>query len=331
MNDASGDAWLRIAMTPGLGPKGYAALLRVLYEHGMDLANFFALSPAAQRALWEEAGQRASTLRRVLPDLSAIPSSADIRSVKNALLSADCHWVGAESPIYPRRLKGDLTSPPPVMFWQGNLSLLDSHPTVGIVGTVSPSRGGQKSARALGHILGESGWVVVSGLARGCDQAGHLGALEAGGSTAAFLPQGILTLPLPPEMRVFEHQPNFLLLSPWPPLAGWGGSYAVRRDTLIAEVSDGLIAVEMTAHSGGTRHTVNAARDRQRPVWTLAHEGPVPVSARGNAMLIRTGAHALRLGPKNELRDEDLRALMTKLKQELSRGKRRRAMQLEMF
>jgi len=267
-----------------------------------------------------------------MPEFNSIPTAGEVEAIGAALVEHHCRWIGFEHPQFPRRLLGPFSPlPPPVLFWLGDLSLLDRSPTAGIVGTTSPSRGGTNAARALGHTLGEAGWCVVSGLAKGIDQAGQRGALDAGGATVAFLPQGILKFEMPSLLREFEGCENFLIFSTWPPNAGFSGSWAVRRDALIAEASDGLIAVEMSGRGGGTKHTVGFARERQRPVWTLRH-ARVPREALGNEWLMRTGASAIAMDDQFNLSEESLGALMKQLKEELTRGRaRRRVMQLEMF
>lgn len=322
-------------MTPGLGPKGYGALLETLAGAALDIEGFLALPRARGKALWHEADQRLNgnsrSVRAALPALEAIPTASEVAEIGERLAAMDCHWIGAEDPRFPRRLRDELAPPSPVLFWIGELSLLDHSPTVGIIGSSSPSRGGARIARTLGQALGEAGWMIVSGMAKGIDQAGHRGALESGGSTAAFLPQGMLDYRVAPMLREFAHQEQFLILSSWPPTAGWSGSLAVRRDVQIAQAADGLVAVEMSARGGGTRYTVNFARERQRPVWTLQYPR-IPRQALGNTWLLRTGAKPIALDARQAVEDESLKALMAQLKKELAQGrKRRRAMQLEMF
>ncbi|MCB1246593.1 MAG: DNA-protecting protein DprA, partial [Acidimicrobiia bacterium] len=60
-------------------------------------------------------------------------------------------------------------------------------PTVGIVGSRSATRYGLDLAYALGERAAVSGWVVVSGLARGIDGAAHRGALSASGACIGVL------------------------------------------------------------------------------------------------------------------------------------------------
>ena len=85
------------------------------------------------------------------------------------------------SPGYPDRLAQDI-EPPALLFWQGQLDILNRHPTAAIVGTRSCSNYGREVAFELGQSLAAAGVAVVSGLAVGIDTAAHKGALSAGGA-----------------------------------------------------------------------------------------------------------------------------------------------------
>ena len=75
---------------------------------------------------------------------------------------------------YPAPLL-DLDAPPPVLFAQGDLGLLDA-PAVAVVGTRSCSEDARSGAERIAGDLAAAGVVVVSGLALGIDAAAHAAA-----------------------------------------------------------------------------------------------------------------------------------------------------------
>jgi DNA processing protein len=169
---------------------------------------------------------------------------------------------------------------------------LPGGPAAAIVGTRHPTLDGARTARELGALLARHGVTVVSGMARGIDQAGHAGALDAGGRTVAVLGTGFgvdyprrdgplrdaiagagglvseLLPGTPPQ------KPNFL----------W-------RNRIISGLADVTVVVEGRAGSGAL-HTARMAAAQGRDV--LAVPGPVRApTSRAPLDLIRDGAQPL--------------------------------------
>lgn len=139
-------------------------------------------------------------------------------------------------------------------------------PSIGIVGTRRPSSHGLAAARQIAYQVAQAGWCVVSGLARGIDEAAHWAALEAGGVTVAVLPS-----PAPLGVRAGAKglaqriQESGLLLSDraeHTPPAAW--SFAARNH-LLAALCDGLIVVEAPLGSGALM-TADSATEFGLPV-----------------------------------------------------------------
>src|SRR5262249_37726076 len=69
--------------------------------------------------------------------------------------------------------------PPPLLWVVGDPALLTRR-SVAVVGARVASAAGRRFARELAAGLGQAGYVVVSGMARGIDAAAHEGALPFG-------------------------------------------------------------------------------------------------------------------------------------------------------
>ena len=124
-------------------------------------------------------------------------------------------------------------------------------PAIGIVGTRQPSAHGLASTRAIAATCVAEGWVVVSGAARGIDEAAHEAALSAGGRTIGVLPS-----PAPGGLRQGARRLGGQMVSagalisdrpPGTPPAAWS---FVARNSLLAALTDGLIVVEAPEGSG---------------------------------------------------------------------------------
>ncbi len=79
---------------------------------------------------------------------------------------------------YPHSFRSDRYAPA-VIFYKGNLAVLNHTPIVCIVGTRAASPYGIRLAHEIGFTLARVGITVVSGLAVGIDTAAHRGAIDA--------------------------------------------------------------------------------------------------------------------------------------------------------
>ena len=87
-------------------------------------------------------------------------------------------FVAVNESEYPAPLRA-IADPPPLLAVSGQLVTL-TRPAVAIVGSRNASAAGQKIAARLARELGEAGFVIASGLARGIDAAAHRGSLTTG-------------------------------------------------------------------------------------------------------------------------------------------------------
>ena len=185
-------------MTADLPPAAYAAALAA-FPH-MSIHRLGALlrnHPPAEAYSIAVGDRRPSGLiQRVLDDADV--SAAWRRAGRSALLEntwARCTQLEVQVLVhgsvgYPALLLDD-PLPPPVVFAQGDLGLLDGR-RVAIVGTRNATAAGRDTATTLGHQLALANVHVVSGLARGIDACAHRGALQsdAGGRPIAVVASG---------------------------------------------------------------------------------------------------------------------------------------------
>ena len=169
---------------------------------------------------------------------------------------------------------------------------LPTGPAVAIVGSRRPTLEGVRVARELARQVANHGITVVSGLARGIDQAAHLGALDADGATIAVLgtgfdvdyPRGDGTLRAAVAAAgglVTEYLPG---TPPRPQHFLW-------RNRIVAGLADLTVVVEGGARSGSLQ-TARLAAAQGRDVWAVPGPLRAPSSAAPLA-LIRDGAHVV--------------------------------------
>jgi len=189
--------------------------------------------------------------------------------------------------IYPPMLRR-LHKPPIVLFYRGNLSLLERCPKVAIVGTRRATSYGISVAEKLGYVLSQAGVPVVSGLARGIDVSSQKYAAERG-LAIAVLGNG-LDIYYPYKNRKVQETiaEKGLLLSEYPcGTRGTKWSY-VARNRIIAALSSLVVVVE-SPERGGSIHTAEFAMELGIPV--AAVPGDIfRITSKGTNALIADGA-----------------------------------------
>lgn len=260
-------AWLRLIRTESIGPVTFRQLL-----------NRFGSAEAALDAL-AKISRRAG--RPVMP-ISAARAEDEIAG----LTSYGARLVAQGEPGYPAHL-GHIAGAPPLLTIAGG-ERLDWARTVGIVGARNASTAGTKMTRLLAGELGECGYNVVSGLARGIDAAAHRASLKTG--TAAVLAGGLDRI-YPDENIPLAHDildNGGALLTEMP--LGWEPRSRdfPRRNRLVAGVSLGIVVVEAAKRSGSLI-TARLALEQNRDVFAVPGS-PLDPRAEGGNHLIQQGA-----------------------------------------
>lgn len=186
---------------------------------------------------------------------------------------------------YPRRLD-DLKDPPTLLRVWGEVP---SGEAVAIVGSRAADRQGLRVARELSSQLAAVGVTVVSGGARGVDQAAHLGALEGGGGTVMVLgcgldveyPRGSTEL----RRRVAE---SGAVVSELPDDAKPRPGHFPRRNRIVAALAQATVVVQAGERSGALV-TARLARGLGRPVLAVPGQ-PAAALTRGTHSLLKSGA-----------------------------------------
>ena len=190
------------------------------------------------------------------------------------------------SPSWPAEL--DLIEAPPGTLWaRGRVELLARTPRAAVVGTRAPTPYGEAQAARFARALARAGVCVVSGLARGIDQAAHRAALEAGGPTIAVLGSGVAR-PWPGGEVAERVLAEGLLLSELEPEERPRPRHFPLRNRLISGLSEAVVVIE-AAPASGSLITARWAADQGRDVFALPGRVDHPM-ARGTHRLIREGA-----------------------------------------
>lgn len=162
-------------------------------------------------------------------------------------------WVVSRGDAeYPKRIKSGLKNSAPVVFYGcGDPELLESG-GLAIVGSRHVDPNLVEYTENIGRLAAKSHITVVSGGARGIDQASMRGALQAGGCVVGVLADGLGQLALNRDSREFLMNKQLVLISAYDPGAGFNVGNAMNRNKTIYALADAALVVSSDFETGGT-------------------------------------------------------------------------------
>src|SRR6202008_231552 len=118
--------------------------------------------------------------------------------------------------------------------------------------------------------------TIISGGARGIDQSAMSGVLEAGGTAAGVLADGLERSALNRDHRSYLRDRQLVLLSPYDPQAGFNIGNAMQRNKLIYALADAALVIQADHGKGGTWAGATEQLDKLRlvPIYVLPKAQP---------------------------------------------------------
>ncbi len=269
-------AWLRLSLTPEIGPATLRKLLerfglpeQVLHASYHSLTQIVAPAVAERLRHSDEAQQTA------------------VAATFAWLEQPDQHLLTLADKNYPQHLL-EIADPPPLLYLKGRMELLQQ-PGLAIVGSRHATTQGIGNAEAFARTLSSAGLTIISGMALGIDSAAHYGALEGTGSTIAVIGTGI-DLVYPARNRELAHRiaQQGLIVSEFPLGSKALAHHFPRRNRIISGLARGVLVVEAAAASGSLI-TARQAGEQGREVFAIPGSIHSPL-AKGCHLLIKQGA-----------------------------------------
>ena len=262
---------LRLIRSRRVGPATYH---RLIAEHGTASAALDALPKIAS-----DAGVKS---------YEACPADVAEHEIEaGTRLGARLLLLGTQE--YPTHL-AEIEDAPPLLWCLGDPEHAQ-RPAIAMVGARNASSLGLRMARKLAVELGEAGYVIVSGMARGIDTACHKAAIETG--TIAVLAGGVDNIyPRENAELAAKIAANGLRLSEMPIGLSPQARHFPRRNRIISGLAQAVIVVEGAAKSGSLI-TARDALDQGREVMAIPGH-PFDARASGCNILIRDGATLVR-------------------------------------
>jgi DNA processing protein len=260
--------WLRLSRTDNVGPITFYKLIE---RYGTAAKALEALPELSKK------GGRKKPL--IAPDMSKITREYE------ALQKLGGDIICAGEAAYPLALAAT-DDAPPVLSYIGDITLARS-PCFAMVGARNASLNGRKFATKLAKELGQSGQIIVSGLARGIDTSAHEGALATG--TIAVVAGGIDIVYPRENTDLYEQIKQRGLIFAESPLGMEPiARHFPKRNRIVSGLSTGVVVIEATFKSGSLI-TARMAGEQGRDVYAVPGY-PLDPRAAGPNKLIQDGA-----------------------------------------
>lgn len=167
---------------------------------------------------------------------------------------------------FPQKLKY-IDDNPVIIYYKGNFDCIKNNKSIALIGTRNPSNEGIETSYCLGNILCQKNYVIISGLAVGCDTWAHKSVIDNNKSTVAVMPCGLNNIYPKQNEELFNNiiRNKGCVISEYEPDEKPKKYQFIERDRLQSALSDGVILVEASINSG-SMHTVEFAYNQNKIV-----------------------------------------------------------------
>lgn len=166
---------------------------------------------------------------------------------------------------FPQKLN-ILLDKPDKIYYKGDIDIINNNKCVAIVGSRNCSELGLRLAYQTAEIAVSKGFVVVNGLALGCDVEALKGALARKGKCVAVMPCGLEQIQPKANQYIADEiiENGGCIVSEYAEGTPIQRYNYVKRDRIQSGISDGVIIIEAEEKSG-TMHTADfAVRQKKR-------------------------------------------------------------------
>ena len=266
--------WLRLTLIPEIGPTRGKKLLEKFGQPGKVLA---------------------ASLREIASVVGDLPAQAIDQQRKGVDLDMQLRLIEKyhvrvitqDDSAYPVNLK-NIFDPPLVLFLRGKMIPEDDF-SIAIVGTRMATIYGMNIARKISGQLGQRGFTIISGGARGIDTAAHQAALGINARTIAVVGCGLDVVYPKDNTRLFEQiiQRGALISEFTMGTLPLRQNFP-RRNRIISGLSVGVVIVEAPSRSGALI-TASSALEQGREVFCVPGQAN-SFNMKGSHQLLREGA-----------------------------------------
>jgi len=176
----------------------------------------------------------------------------ELKKLNEYLTKSEISVVTLIDDDFPVALR-EIPDPPAVLYYYGDLNLVDSTHIIGVVGTRKPTYYGKTTTeKFVRTLVGEAGFVTVSGLAYGIDSEVAKRTLEQKGKHIAVLGSGLKNLYPASNINLAEKivDSGGLVITEYFPTVKPAQYTFPDRNRIISGLSHGVLVVEAGLNSG---------------------------------------------------------------------------------
>ena len=286
--------WIALAHLPKWGHKKINDLIiKFFHDNQISIVDFFGLSESDWKNIYQLDENQIFDLRKAKSELGSNAFLAE------SFFSQGFEMIPITSPEYSKTLKTNLKAAhsPAVLYIKGNKKILEEK-SIAIVGSRAASEIALKFTDNIAKNASKEYKVVVSGFAKGVDKQALDSAINYKGQSIIVLPQGIMTFAS--GFKNYYKQiidGDVLVLSTFPPKAGWSAGLAMARNPIIYGLADEIYVAE-SSEKGGTWSGVIDGLRKGRKIYVrkpeateknanniLIQKGAVPIDFNGNELV----------------------------------------------
>ena len=256
--------------------------IKTLYEHFGDIEKAFYVSKDEISQIEELNIKKANIFleKRASLDLDKIYQEVEKRDIK--VLTFD-------DENYPKMLR-EISNPPMVLYYKGDLSVCNFDKTVAVVGSRHASFNGKESLKKIINGLSGTDICIVSGLATGIDTLAHQLALSNGLKTIGVIASGFDFVYPTSNKKLYEEiiNGNGVIFTEYYPTFEPLKFRFPQRNRIVSGLSYGTLVVEAALKSGALI-TANLTLEQGRELMCIPGLITNP-NTEGIYKLLKTGA-----------------------------------------
>ena len=197
-----------------------------------------------------------------------VKNNIEEEKLEEYLFKNNIKYVTYSSSLYPEKLK-NIANPPYVIFYKGDISLLDYN-MVAIVGSRKNTNYGEQVTKFITSELYNISYGVVSGVAAGIDSIAHREILSRGGKTIGVLGCGIDIVYPKENEKIYDEilKNNGAIISEYYLGTSPRKENFPMRNRIVSGISIGTLVVEAKLRSGSLI-TAHLALEQGKEVYAI--------------------------------------------------------------